>query len=302
MKNTNSDNSNDKAADAEKKELSAHDEVVGVFLREKETAISYFQESLPVEITRHMDFKSLRICTDSFIDKALSKTFADILYEINFKGYAAFIYLLIEHKSRKATFTPLQQLKYMVGTWELYLAQNEKVKKLPVIIPLTLYHGESKWDLETNFGSLFEPPEGLERFVPDFDYNVSDISHIPDEEIKGTILLQILYKILKYIFSPQLRYKLPEIFRLFDEIKDKARGTEYLEVLLRYVARSAKELTKEELKEVVQLAEGGDLMASIAEQWVEEGIEIGEKKGEKKGKWAMVMNLLKEGLPITTIS
>ncbi|MCP4152696.1 MAG: hypothetical protein GY757_33485 [bacterium] len=97
---------------------------------------------------------------------------------------------------------------------------------------------------------------------------------------------------------------------MFDKIKDKARGTEYLEVLLRYVARSAKKLTKEELKEVVQLAEGGDVMASIAEQWVEEGIEIGEergkkegkKEGEKDGKWAMVMNLLKEGLPITTIS
>ncbi|MCP4155207.1 MAG: hypothetical protein GY757_46205 [bacterium] len=35
-------------------------------------------------------------------------------------------------------------------------------------------------------------------------------------------------------------------------------------------------------------------MATIAEQWVEEG--------EKKGRWAMVMNLLKEGLPMNIIS
>ncbi|MCP4148913.1 MAG: Rpn family recombination-promoting nuclease/putative transposase, partial [bacterium] len=235
MENTDNDKRSDKPTDAGKKKLSAHDEVVGKFLREKETAISYFQESLPREITKHMDFKSLRICKASFIDKALAKTFADILYEIKFKGYDAFIYLLIEHKSWKELFTPLQQLKYMVEIWELYLAQNKKAKMLPVIIPMTLYHGESKWNLETNFGSLFEPPEGLARYVPDFDYNLNDISHIPDEEIKGTILLRILFTTLKYIFSPKLKHKLPEIFRLFDELKDRTRGTEYLEVLLRYV-------------------------------------------------------------------
>ncbi|MCP4155922.1 MAG: Rpn family recombination-promoting nuclease/putative transposase, partial [bacterium] len=229
----------------DKVEVSAHDEVVKKFLSEKETAVSYFQESLPGEITQHMDFESLKICKDSFVDKALSKTFADILYEIKFGGKKALIYLLIEHKSRKEIFTPLQQLKYMVGAWELYLGQNEKVKKLPVIIPMILYHGESKWELETNFGSLFDSPEYLKRYVPDFEYNLNDISHVPDDEIKGTIRLRVLCLTLKYIFSPHLKNKLPGIFKLMREFKDKTRGTEYIEILLRYLTRSAKKITKE---------------------------------------------------------
>ncbi|MCP4155918.1 MAG: hypothetical protein GY757_49795 [bacterium] len=35
-------------------------------------------------------------------------------------------------------------------------------------------------------------------------------------------------------------------------------------------------------------------MATIAEQWIEEG--------KQEGKWEMVMNLLKAGLPISTIT
>jgi hypothetical protein len=46
---------------------------------------------------------------------------------------------------------------------------------------------------------------------------------------------------LKYISTPGLNYKLRgEIFPLFLELKDKKKGTEYLEVLLRYLTRSAR--------------------------------------------------------------
>ncbi len=76
---------------------------------------------------------------------------------------------------------------------------------IPVIIPMTLYHGESKWELETSFGSLFDSPEYLKRYVPDFEYNLNDISHVPDDEIKGTIRLRVLCLTLKYIFSPGYR-------------------------------------------------------------------------------------------------
>ncbi|MCP4155205.1 MAG: hypothetical protein GY757_46195 [bacterium] len=43
-------------------------------------------------------------------------------------------------------------------------------------------------------------------------------------------------------------------------------------------------------------------MPTIAEQWIEEGVEIGMKEGIEEGKREMVMNLLKAGLPISTIT
>ncbi|MCP4149761.1 MAG: Rpn family recombination-promoting nuclease/putative transposase, partial [bacterium] len=119
--------------------------------------------------------------------------------------------------------------------------------------------------------------KSTEAPVPDFEFNLNDISHVPDDEIKGTILLRVLCLTLKYIFSPDLKHKLLGIFKLMREFEDKTRGTEYIEILLRYLTRSAKKITKEELEKAVShLVEGGDVMATIAEQWLEEGREEGK--------------------------
>jgi predicted transposase/invertase (TIGR01784 family) len=203
----------------------------------------------------------------------------------------AFIYLLIEHKSWEELFTGFQLLKYMVRIWELYLRQNNNAKTLPVIIPVVIYHGPKKWRIDTHFISLFDVPDYVKDYIPDFNYNLHDISHYHDEEIKGVVLLRILFKTLKYISTPALRHKLREILQLFRELEDKRKGTEYLEVLLRYIASSARSLSEEELKESVSqiFEEGGDFMATIAEKWTQEV------------KWDVVRNSLKEGLPINTI-
>jgi predicted transposase/invertase (TIGR01784 family) len=280
-----------KEAGTFEKIVSPHDKIVKDFLSEQETAKSFFQEYLPEKITKNLDFDTLKISKDTFVDKKLSGYFSDLLYHIKLNNMAAFIYLLIEHKSKEELLTGFQLLKYMVRIWELYLKQNKKAKTLPVILPIVIYHGAKKWQIDTNFLSLFNAPECAKDYIPDFSYNLHDISHLPDEEIKGAVLLRILFKTLKYFFKPQLRHKLPEIFQLFLELNDKNKGTEYLEVLLRYLATSARALTEEELKESVTqiFEEGGDFMATIAEKWIE------------RGKWDVVKNSLKEGLPINTI-
>jgi predicted transposase/invertase (TIGR01784 family) len=279
---------------------SPHDKVVKVYLGEKETAESLFKEYLPAKITKNLDFNTLKISKDTFVDKKMSDYFSDILYQINLLNIPILIYFLIEHKSREERLTGFQVLKYMVGIWKLHLKQNEDAKTLPVIIPIIIYHGPQKWKIDTHFISLFNAPDYLKEYIPDFSYNLQDISSIPDKEIKGAVLLRILFKTLKYIFTPELRYKLREILELFLELKDKKKGTEYLEVLLRYLTRSARDLTEKELKETVtQVFEerGGDIMATIAAKWIEEG----EKKGMEKAKIETARRMINDDYPIETI-
>jgi hypothetical protein len=60
-----------------------------------------------------------------------------------------------------------------------------------------------------------------------------------------------------------------DIFKLFLELSDKTKVSEYLEVLLRYLFDSPGEYNKEELHEQVtsMLEEGGDIMQTIAQQF-----------------------------------
>jgi predicted transposase/invertase (TIGR01784 family) len=179
---------------AEDKNLSqVHARTFEYVLRNKEAAASLLKEYLPVKIRNKLDFRTLRISNIKYIDKKLKDYFSDLLYEIKLKpGHkSVFIWLLFEHKCREEWFICLQLLKYMVGIWELYLKQNEKAKYLPVIIPLVIYHGKPKWSISNQFISLFEEPADMEDFIPGFKYNLYDISHMPDEQIRGTPLLKI---------------------------------------------------------------------------------------------------------------
>jgi len=273
-----------------------HDRTFEYVFKEKETAASLLKEYLPVKIRNKLDFDSLKISNDTFVDKKLEDYFADLLYEIKLKSSykAAFIYILFEHKSWEEWFTCLQLLKYMVRIWEQFLKQNKEAKYLPVIIPLVIYHGKVKWELSKRFISLFEDTTDLEEYIPDFGFNLYDISHMPDEDIQGTPLLKIFLTTFKYIYSPELRNKLLDIFKLFLELNDKTKVSEYLEVLLRYLFNSPGEFNKEELHEQVTsiLEEGGDIMQTIAQKLREEGIKIGEEKGKKEEKHETAKRML----------
>ena len=274
-------------------------------LRNKEAAASLLREYLPVKIRNKLDFRTLRISNIKYIDKKLQDYFSDLLYEIKLKpGHkSVFIGLLFEHKCREEWFICLQLLKYMIGIWELYLKQNEKAKYLPVIIPLVIYHGKPKWSISKQFISLFEEPSDMEDFIPDFKYNLYDISHMADGEIRGTPLLKIFLTTFKYIYSPELKKKLMDIFRLFLELSDKTEVSQYLEVLLRYLFNSPGEYSKEEIREQVTdiLERGGEVMQTIAQQLREEGIKIGEEIGKEDNAKETAIRMLKKGFDINTI-
>jgi len=278
-------------------------------LRNKEAAASLLREYLPVKIRNKLDFRSLRISNVKFVDKKLEDYFSDLLYEINLKSShkRALIYLLFEHKSWEEWFICLQLLKYMVRIWELFLKQNKKAKYLPVIIPLVIYHGKPKWSLSERFISLFEDPADFEQYIPDFGFNLYDISHMPDEEIQGTPLLKIFLTTFKYIYSPELRNKLWDIFKLFLELSDKAKISEYLEVLLRYLFNSPGDFSKDDIREQVTgiLEKGGETMQTIAQQLREEGkyegIKIGEKRGKEYTAKETAIRMLKKGFDLNTI-
>jgi len=277
-----------------------HDRVVEKFLQENETARSLFREYLPQEIAGLLDLDSLEYIKDKFVDENLAKYFSDLLYKVNFTDHLqGFIFLLLEHKSTEFRFSSFQVLKYMVQIWDKFLVNNKKARYLPVIIPVVLYHGGKKWKLANRFIALFKFPELLKEFIPDFQFQLLDISHSADEEIKGNTVLRILLMTLKYIFKPELKHKLQEILKLFHEIKDKYSARDYLVALVNYLVNSPGNLTDNEINESISevFSQGGDIMATIAEKWIDQGVE----KGIEKGKWDVVKNMLRKGISIDFI-
>jgi len=103
-----------------------------------------------------------------------------------------------------------------------------------------------------------------------------------DEEIKGGVFLKVASLLMKHIFSEDIGARLPGILRLMDGIQHARSGLQYLEGVLRYVASRSGHVNKDDLVRALKAAlndEGRDIMATLAEQWIEEGIEKGIEKG-----------------------
>ena len=262
-----------------------HDKAFRDAFERREFALSVLKEYLPAVVVKNIDFRTLKIAKDTHIDKELAEHFSDILYEVKISKKHSYIYILFEHKSYSDLRVSFQLLRNMIKTWEGYLKQNSKAKKLPVILPLLFYHGKGKWRYGNKFSRLFDVVEGLGKYIPDFTYEVLDVSHIPDSEIRGAIETQVLLYAFKYIFSPDLMDKLPDIFKLFNSLFEKKKKLEYIELLIRYLTSAVSEENRDILKETFEkvIDKGDSIMPSIAEAWVREGIEKGIEQGIEKG-------------------
>ena len=189
---------------------------------------------------------------------------------------------------------PLQLLTYMVRIWNRNV--NKKLDThIPMIIPMVICHGETKWKISPMFSDLildFDTlPEEVKQVIPDYRYLLYDLSQFSDEDIKGKAELMITLSVARDIFKKSGEEFMETIFKAakaLAELDEKETGLEYFETYMRYILSSGPKLTKEQLTTVIkELAvtykEGSEVTMTLAEVLREEGFEKGVKKGEETG-------------------
>jgi hypothetical protein len=139
--------------------------------------------------------------------------------------------------------------------------------------------------------------------------NTSHHSQYTDEEIKGGALLRVAFLLMKYIFSEDLGRMLPGFLGLLEGFSDSRTGLQYLEAALRYAASGSSHIKSEEIEHALKGIlddEGGDLMTTLAQQWIEEGhqrgiqegVLQGTQQGRQEGRQEGIINGLVEGIEL----
>lgn len=261
-----------------------HDKFIRETFSRRYIASNFLDEHLPGEIRKKVNLATLSVVKDSFIDKELREHFSDILYTVKYRKTDMFIYLLFEHKSYPDRFSALQILRYETRIWDQYLKQNPKAKKLPPVFPMLLYNGKAEWKIPANFQSLIQTSGIPEKYIPEYSYELYDISHLPENEIRGKVLTRMILLTAKYIFDPNLRQKLPEILSLFHQVTNQKTALEMLEIILRYVVRATKLFNEKDVIEIIKETEiGEDIMETFIDKYINQGIEQGLNQGLSQG-------------------
>lgn len=177
-----------------------HDKFLKEMLGNVETAKDFITNYLPQQVLQVMDVDTLEPQKDSFINKELEESFSDLLYKVDICNQEGYLYLLLEHKSYPDKGITFQLLKYMVEIWEAK-RDKERAKEFPMIIPLVIYHGKSKWTIPPSLSELLigydALPEEVKVYVPNFEYQLFNISQYSDDEIKGSAQTRITFRLLQ---------------------------------------------------------------------------------------------------------
>ena len=275
-----------------------HDKFFKESFSRPEVAGDFLVQYLPAEIVKILDLTTLEPLKDSFVDRELQAHYSDLLYAARLAdGRDVHVYVLFEHKSSPDPLVAFQLLRYMVRIWEQVL---KKRRALSPILPIVVYHGQKAWQISPYFRDLFDAPQVLLGFLPDYRYHLADLSGFPDEDLKGEVALQVILLVMKHIFSNDLPKRLPGIFALMRELSLRERGIEYVETILRYLTAGTDKIDDKDLHEAIEhtFPEGGQLMPTIAQKWIEEGEKRGLEKGMQEGMRQGILDAIELGLEL----
>lgn len=264
-----------------------HDRFFKETLSHKEVARDFLENYLPQEVLRHLDLNTLKISKDTFV-KDQREHYSDLLYEVDLiGGSSGYIYLLFEHKSQHDPYVALQVLRYMVEIWSLSRNQRPNNERLPLIIPLVIYHGKKKGKRVLLYELIDIPSEKLRVYIPGFDLPFYDLSPYSDIEIKGEIILQLILSCLKAKNEPEILAHVVHIFNLLARLDESLSALEWIQVIFRYIIE-VMDIEPDDIRRIAQSLPQGkkEVVMSLAERLRMEGMKEGRMEGMKEGEQA----------------
>lgn len=260
-----------------------------------------------------MNEDKLELEKESFIDKAMKESFSDLLFSTEIDGRKGYTYFLFEHKSYPDKTVAFQLLKYMAEIWNTKM-KKEIMDQVSLIIPLVIYHGSSGWNIERTLSDMIagyeDFPPAIRKFSLDYEYLIYNITNYTDEEIKGEARVRILLTMFRGVRKAESVEELLEIIdksvTYLQELDDKQTGMEYFETFMRYIFSAGKNLTQEDVDEIVHkieknYPEGSELVMTLADILREEGLRKGMELGAKQEKSELVKKAVKEGVEFRLI-
>lgn len=258
------------------KETFCHIELVRSFIK------TYLQPRINFQI----NLNKLQLFQNDSVDSSLKESFSDIVYKAEIIPEKIPVYLLFEHKSYPDSQIGIQIEKY------IHMLKENLIKShsgnVFYVIPIIVYNGERNFDFSTYLSSDTELNVHTDsKYAESLSYEFFDVSHMPDNQIRGSAFLRTVFFAMKYVHTPQIMNKLDEIYVLFKDLSEKEDVKSFLDTFLLYVQNAVPQnLIEQSAKKIKSWERIGNMseVSKVFQSLRDEGWKKGMKEGEKKGK------------------
>ncbi|HLB34375.1 MAG TPA: Rpn family recombination-promoting nuclease/putative transposase [Chthoniobacterales bacterium] len=299
----------DSSKKPKKKASTPHDFCFRKIMSNPKMALDLMTRCISADIIERIDFKSLKLVDESFIDGFFHEYRTDILYSANLifkkggKIIATPVYFLLEHQRKMEQIMPVRIQRYGLCIIERHWESHKK-DKYPTVFTLIFYNGKRRYSSEPNLINNFELTQLLKSpFITSY---LMDLNTIKDEEIKSDAV-GLVELVFKYIDIPKSSDLIQKIGHLIPIVEKK--NIDIIETVIQYIYETRKDgISTEEIgKEFQQYLSttNKELVMTIAQRLREEGmqtgmqqgIQQGMEKGIQKGEAILLSRLLKSRFP-----
>lgn len=256
-----------------------------------------------------IDFSSLELQPDSFIDDGLRLKVVDLLYKVNFNGKTGYLYILIEHTSTSQKLLPFRMFKYALAIMEKHMERTGDTT-LPLVLPLIFYTGSRRFRHSTNIYDLFGKYKKQAQLIYNRPFTLVDLSQISDEDLEKTQWFQVLGLLMKHTRSSKILPVFEKVLKIMKSFSDSDL-TSYLKLSLSYVWETARTKNWDQFRKLIgsTLRDKEEMAMTIAEQLRQEGREEAQREAmtiaeqlRQEGVQLVASNLLKMGLEIDAVA
>ncbi|MFH0944968.1 MAG: Rpn family recombination-promoting nuclease/putative transposase [Planctomycetota bacterium] len=265
-----------------------HDHLARKIFGRPAEARSLIQAFLPEEQIAILDLQTLRREPRTFVEPRLRERLSDLLFSVETRGKdrkrTALVYFLFEHKSHQDRWLALQLFVYIARIWSTWREEHGDGSRLPLILPIVLYHGDRPWDRPLELVDLCDA-EGRIRDVlgpaqPRVPLTLIDLCRTSEGRIlerlaNGTASCALTLLVMKSIRSNDILERLTAWTEIIRRARHETGGRQLLETLLCYLyVAPREEIDAARLQEVLTRSIGSEaeeLVMNTGEKLIEKG-------------------------------
>lgn len=171
---------------------------------------------------------------------------------------------------------------------------------LPPILPITLYNGRASWSAATTLAELIEPvPKSLQRYQPQFEYFLLDISRSTTPDI----IPNFVTALIDLEKSPDTETFKNALDQLIHWLDDNSEHRKLAKIFSVWLIRSLlpKRFPDAKLPKLKNLLEAKDMLSERVIEWSTQWQQKGRKEGKETALHSVVSNMLADGSSLDTI-
>ena len=246
-------------------------------------AREFFQMHLPQDLQSLIRWESLEQQPNAQISIAGSERITDVAFKVLIDKKESYLHLLVDHQSTPDILMPFRVENYRMNLIDAYVKQHPETKTIPLVIPIVLYHGISRWSHDMNINSLVDAPKALVDAYAFKPFIFIDLNQIADEDLRQHLWSGVMQLALKHIFSRDI---LPHVRAMMDLLSqlEQRNNQGFVETVLKYIMNRG-EMNQNAFLDLVKTQLSPDMegkIMTVSEQLIAKGVQEGPPKGHAK--------------------